>query len=96
VTDVVLGFFLLGALLLMAGGLLSLLWRLALQDEGVPMPATFYGWPRFVDELRLMARLFRGSGSGAGESYRRAARICLLLAGVSLAAFVVSGILDST
>ena len=58
--DVVLSFFLLGALLLMAGGLLSLLWRLALQDEGIPMPAAFYGWvsPRFVTEVRVMGRLF--------------------------------------
>jgi hypothetical protein len=98
VFDVVLGFFVLAALLLMAGGLLSLLWRLALQDEGIAMPAAFYSWPspRFVDELRLMARLFKASGTGAGERYRRAARACLLLAGLSAAAFVVSAILDAT
>jgi hypothetical protein len=95
VFDVVLGFFLLDAVLPMAGRLLSLVWRLALQDEGIPMPATFYGSPspRFIAELRLMARLFSRSGAGAGEGYRRAARICLMLAGVSLSAFVVSGIL---
>lgn len=92
-TDVVLGFFLLGAALLMAGGLLSLLWRLALQEEGIALQALVYDWPGLVGELRLMARLFRGSSSGAGESYRRAARFCLMLAGVSLAAFIVSGIL---
>jgi hypothetical protein len=95
VTNVVLGFFLLTALLFMAGGLLSLLWRLALQDKGIALQAFVYDWPGVVGELRLMARLFRGSGSGAGESYRRAARTCLMLAAVSLAAFVVSGILTA-
>jgi hypothetical protein len=97
VFDVVLGFFLLGALLFMAGGLLSLLWRLALQDEGIPLQAAFYSWPspQFVAELRLLARLFKGSGAGAGERHRRAARACFLLAGLSLAAFFVSAIFDS-